>query len=756
MSVTSLDQSTIAPRFGTRNLDRVEDEGQKVVGPREIYGLLRRRFVLIAAIVLCGTMAAVAAAVLMPKTYVARSTILLEPDDPNLLDDAATPPVPLPNKAVMDTKTDLITSRAFMGRVVESLGLVQDPRFNSYLGNVEEPASAAGGGLLAALVPDRLERALFGSPPPPAPLPPMEVQRDRAISALLSHLSIARSGESMAMTVGATADDPALAATIANAVTALFVEWAREQKRHDMREAVDFLRQQSTGLAANIARTESEIASFSALNDISSDPRDDLLRAAMAQANDQLSVARGDLTQAETRLAQVRDQPAARTVAGDDPLLASPVLQSLRNDEAVAMRERAQLAGNFGASHPLIQSADARLASVKALIAEEMGRILANLQNDVRVAQGRVDQIERDLAQSNADLRARSVYEIRLRELNRDLLTEQKLYDRVSDRLGKLDPYADVAGPGARVISVAEVPVEPFSPRPRMLVAGGLFGSLVVGFIAAMAAESVSARVHTARRAAQILHVPVLASVPELPRSLFRRRPDAVSHLCGRPTSSFARAFRPLRGACRRWNAAHREQVVLVTSSVSGEGKSTAAVGLAIAAASDGLNTVLVDLQPGTGGVREAIAFDEGTAFLGHFSGRCDLREVHGVPHLNVASLAPSAVDLLSGPEGRRPEDLIRALRQDFDMVVIDTPALLASDEAVALSEFVDAVVLVVEADAVSEDTLREAGDLLRQADAPLIGIVMSRVDPSAARESALGAKRTYRSDLAGYAERSI
>ncbi|WP_062204863.1 polysaccharide biosynthesis tyrosine autokinase [Aureimonas sp. AU12] len=756
MSVSSLDPSSIAPRFGMQNLDRMEDEGQKVIGPREIYGLLRRRFVLIAAIVLCGTMAAIAASVLVPKTYVARSTILLEPDDPNLLDDATTPPVPQPNKATMDTKTDLITSRAFVARVVESLGLVQDPRFNPYLGPSEEPVSALGDGLLSAILPDRLELALFGPAAPPAPLPPLAVQQDRAISALLSQLSIARSGDSMAMTVGATADDPVLAATIANAVTALFVEWAREQKRHDMREAVDFLRQQSVELASNIARTESEIASFSAQNDISSDPRDDLLRAAMAKANDQLSIAHGDLTQAQMRLTQVHAQAAGTATPTDDPLLASPVLQSLRNDEAVAMRERAELAGNFGANHPLIQAADAKAASIKALIGEEMGRILANLENDVRVAQGRVDQLEQGLVRSNTDLRARSVYEIRLRELNRDLLTEQKLYDRVSDRLGKLDPYASVADPGARVISTAEVPVEPFSPKPRILIAGGLFGSLVVGFVVAMGAESLNARVHTARRAMQILRMPILANVPDLPRPFFGRRPDAVSHLCGRPTSSFARGFRPLRAACRRWNSGHREQVVLVTSSLAGEGKSTTATGLAIAAASEGLHTVLVDLQFGAGGVRDAITFDDGSAFLSHFTGRCDLREVQGVPHLSVASLAPSSIDLLAGPEGRRPEDLIRALRQDFDMIVIDAPAILASEEAVALAEFVDAVVLVVEAGTVSEDALREAGDLLRQADAPLIGLVMSRIDPSAARESAMGARRTYRRDLTSYSDRTM
>ena len=210
----------------------------------------------------------------------------------------------------------------------------------------------------------------------------------------LASLSVDRSGESAAMTISFFNDDAATAAKIANATARLFVEWSRDNKRQDIKDAVGFLRQQSTEVASRIAAIEGQIAKYANDHGVSSDPRDDLLRASIQQANEQLSTARGEYTQAQARLAQVRlAAKTGDTGASVDPLLSSDFLTSLRNDEATAMRDRAQLASNYGRNHPLVQEADAKIAAVRAMISQEMLRTIAILENDVRVDEGRVDQL---------------------------------------------------------------------------------------------------------------------------------------------------------------------------------------------------------------------------------------------------------------------------------------------------------------------------------------------------------------------------
>jgi capsular exopolysaccharide synthesis family protein len=741
-----LDEEKPAPRFNLPyHQEQFERQDERPIGPRELLNLLRRRFVSIATVVAVGTGLALVAANELPRTYTARSMIVLEPDNPNLLDEAPAQQVSQTIQSKIDTEADLMTSRNFAGRVVDGLNLIAEPDFNTFLQrpgmDLGEEQGQSGGPLLSYF---RKLKSLFSTAEAAVPaLPPSAVQRDRAISSYLSRLSHTQNGESLAMTVALTDDTPQMAATLANATTRTFIEWSRDLKRERTREAVEFLRQQAGELGSRIAKIEGEIAEYGRINKVSSDPRDDLLRAAMQQANEQLSVARADFTEAQARLEQVKrvavDGALGATpavLARTEPLLSSDFLTSLRNDEAVALRDRAQLARNYGTNHPLIKEADAKIKSVRTLLSEEMGRIIANLENDVRVAKGRVEQFEQDLAASERDLRQRSLAEIRLRELNRDLLTEQKLYDVVAARLGKLDPYAEVAEPGSRVVSYAAVPEEPSFPRVHVIAMGGFMGSLVLALIIAIMLESLDTRVHEPRRVSQLLGLPLLASIPALPTGFLRGRPQAVDQLLRYPRSAFAEAFRALYSACRRFNGGRRKQALLVGSALPKEGKTTIAIGLAVAAALDGAKTVLVDLDLRAGRVQTALQLGGGARTLDeYFQGDCSIHDIveatPQVPRLDVLAISQDGADTDRVLNTDQLERLTNALKAKYDVVVVDAPPVLVVEDALRIAGLVDGVILVAALNRTKEGALHHAAERLHLAGAPLIGLTLSEVDLS-------------------------
>lgn len=743
MTVRMLDEETPAPRYPYQ--EPLERQDVRPIGPRELLNLLRRRFVSIATVLAIGTGLSLVAANEIPRVYTARSMIVLEPDDPNLLGDTPQQQVDQTIQSKIDTEADLMTSRNFAGRVVDSLNLIAEPDFNTFL---QRPGMdlggeqvQSGGPLLAAL---RAVKGMFSSAEKADPdLPSSADQRDKAISSFLSRISHTQSGESLAMTVALTDDTPEMAATLANATTRTFIEWSRDLKRERTREAVEFLRQQAGELASRIAKLESEIAEYGRTNKVSSDPRDDLLRAAMQQANEQLSLARGDFTQAQARLEQVKRVAVNGTLgvtpgelAGTEPLLSSDFLTSLRNDEAVALRDRAQLARNYGANHPLIKEADAKITSVRTLISEEMGRIIANLENDVRVAQGRVEQFEHDLATSEKDLRQRSLAEIRLRELNRDLLTEQNLYDVVAARLGKLDPYAEVAEPGARVVSYAAVPEVPSFPKMHVIAMGGFIGSLVLALIIAFVVESLDTRVREPRRVSQLLGLPLLASIPALPRGFLRGRPQAVHQLLRYPRSAFAEAFRALYSACRRLSGGSRKQAILVGSALPKEGKTTTAIGLAVAAALDGARTALVDLDLRAGRVQAALQLrGVGRTLDEYLQGDCNIHDIleaaPQVPRLDVLATSMDRTDVDRVLNTDELERLMKALKLKYDVVVVNAPPVLVVEDALRIAGLVDGVVLVAALNRTKEGALQHAAERFHLAGAPLIGLTLSDVDLS-------------------------
>lgn len=736
-----IDENSVWNRLGPFLQDSPEASEERTFGVRELYNLFRRRLPLIIALIIAGTALALVAALELPKTYTARSMIVVETDNPNPLDTAQAQPNQQPDKSRMDTEADLITSRVFASLVVDRLDLIEDPDFNTYL-----PPAAAGGtsgtgvlsqavGLIAS-IPQKMFALVTGGNPQDTSLPPKAVQQDRAISLYLASLSVDRSGESAAMTISFVNDDAATAAKIANATARLFVEWSRDNKRQDIKDAVGFLRQQSTEVASRIAAIEGQIAKYANEHGVSSDPRDDLLRASIQQANEQLSTARGEYTQAQARLAQVRlAAKTGDTGANVDPLLSSDFLTSLRNDEATAMRDRAQLASNYGRNHPLVQEADAKIAAVRAMISQEMLRTIAILENDVRVDEGRVDQLTKSLEASNEELRQRSLAEAKLRELNNNLTTEQKLYDLVSGRLGSLDPFSEAVAPGVRTVSAAEIPTSPSFPKLRLMVAGGFTASLVLALILVLTLESMDVRVRDPRRVSKLIRAPLLASIPQLPRKFLQRALPPLETLLSQPRSAFSDAFRSLYGACTRMNGGRGKHIILVSSGLPQEGKTTTAMGLAMAAGMDGALTALIDLDLRTRSLHGAMRLGSASKTLNDYlNGDCALAEIvqtlPEIPQLDV--LAPSADDHTS-PEflnSSQLAKLLEAFRLEYDVVIIDAPPVLFVEDAIRIAASVDTIVVVAACDSTTQEALSQVVERLRFAGGPSIGWVLNRVDP--------------------------
>ena len=745
----------------------IQDDQQQAgsFGVRDAFAVAHRRLPLILAITLAGTLLSLAASVGLEKTYTARSMILLKQDDPNLLEVSSQPQTMAPNTPRMDTETDLMTSRVFAGRIVDSLNLIADPGFNTFLPrppatDAEEPQGFVAAGLSSAVLWVKSALPSFGEEDN-APLPLPSVQRDRAITVLLSKFSISRNGESYAITVTVNDNDPKMAAALADAVTRLYLEWSGEMKLKSTKDSVEFLRQQSRELALRISLLETNIASFGREKGVSSDPRDDLLRATLQQANEQLSVARGELTQAQARLDQIRmGKEASADSIG--PLLASDFLTKLRGEEATALNDRAQIARNFGANHPLIQEADAKVASLDAMIAQEVQRIEAGVMNDVRVAQGRVRKLEQDLAVSEGELRKRAESDIRLRELNRDLTTEQQLYDVVSERLGKLDPYAQIVTPNASVLSYAAVPIDPSFPKTYVLVAGGFVGSVFLALFAVVGLETLDTSLRHPKRAAQIARAPALSAIPKLPRPFRKRRYDVLGYMCEYPRSAVAEGFRSIYAACRRMPRSQEGgQVVLVTSSLPGEGKTTTAVGLAVAAAFEGTRTVLIDLDLRTRGLEKAGWVAENHANLEDFLyGRSSLEDVAqpipGIPGLDVIVSSPLAIHIPKVLGAGSLQSLIARLRSDYDFVVVDSPPLLVVDDAMAIAPHTDGVVVIAAWGGTSEEALEEASRRLAAGDIRPIGVVLNGVDPNAEGAVAFCRTRAHRRQVKRYFSRDF
>ena len=250
MDYIRTDVDHIAARFARHDA--------RTIGLTELLQLIRRRAVVIATIIVASTVLTALIVLSMQKLYTAHATLVLERTDirpfeiePDLKQQAR-------DRSATETEMDVLTSRQFAGRIVDQMNLVDNPYFNTYLPDealASDPLTlffARTAKALSDLLPMDTRRALGLRPPAAKILPPIHRQRDRAVSTFLSHMSVDRKGESLAVTVAVSNIDPGLAAEIANNIANLYVATSLELKQDVRKEDRD--RAQATGGAVAFLR----------------------------------------------------------------------------------------------------------------------------------------------------------------------------------------------------------------------------------------------------------------------------------------------------------------------------------------------------------------------------------------------------------------------------------------------------------------------------------------------------------------------
>ena len=715
-----------------------------VIGVREIWAIIvqRRRFIL--SFILLSALAISLAAFSMQDTYVGESALVLERNDSRMLEAISQLESEQRDRASIETEMDIITSRVFAGRVVDALNLVQQPWFNTYLKTEDSEKSKPLVSRVLSGIKQGVRSVLgMDDSSGEAGLPDKAVQRDRAITSLLRTLGVTRSGESFAVTVRVASPDPELSATLANTVADVYVSWSRDLKREALSEAVDFLRDRASQIAARIAANEREIADFSRDHELAAEARDDLLRQQVEEMNTQLTGARFERDGIHASLEQAMSA-IAEPIAIEGSALDSPLLITLRGEKAGLLRQRAQYASNLAEGHPQILETDAQIASITAQIEAEIRRIVEDLSGKEKVTSERIKALETQIAEMQMKVRQRSLAEIRLRELDRDLLADQKLHDLVVARLGELDPFADTARPSARVVSVAAVPTEPSFPQRGPVLVGGVAGATILAIIIAIMFEATDHKVRSGHRIAQVSQLPNLASIPQAKKRWFSKASTMLENLCMKPNSTLAESFRSLYLSFRT-RSLGANSILLVASPLPGDGASSVAQGIAYAAARNGARTIYVDLDCQMPKQRddEVFASYQGTE---NASGKPYLGEIQAVPSVKLLDvLRPSEMDD-RGPTGSIRDmewapALLQELRGSYDLIVVGAAPVLLVEDASWLSTFADAVLLVVRFGSTTERELLGATWRLNNVRAPLIGTVLNGVDPHARSQTeSLGA----------------
>ncbi|WP_246152143.1 GumC family protein [Roseospira navarrensis] len=702
--------------------------------------LWRRRAIILGTIVVFMVLATLMLVQVSPR-YTATALLTLEARQESVIDIEAVMSGLSPDASVINTELDVLQSGRLLGKLVDARNLTDDPEFNSAL---RPPNPIVQYLDPRTYIPPEWLTALGLSPEAGPVLSEAEQrarQRNRVIDAVGAALSVSNPDRSYTIRVSFETGSPDKSAALANTLADLYLTDQLEAKFEAIERATRWLGTRIGDLRQRVREAEVAVQRFREENQIiQASERVTVSEQQLAELNSQLITAQNDLTAAEARYAQVRDLADRGAISALGAVLDSALVQRLREQEAQIQQRRAEISNRYGERHPEVSKVNAELQDIRGKIAVEVNRIVAGMGNEVQVARGRVKALETRLDALKATSSNVEAARVELRELEREAESSRVLLENFLSRSKETASQEGLQQADARIISEAKPPAAPSYPKKKLVLAVVLVLASAVGVGLAILLEALDRGYRSLDHVQRDTGVTGLGMVPRLPRGKLRGKAP-FDYVVRSPTSAYAEALRSAFNTLT-YGRTPPPRTVLVTSSLPGEGKTTLGLCLARLLARAGDRRVLfieADLRRGrvwptlSGRAKAKRDEDRAPTLDAYLSGAearwqaCVITDE--VSNLDLILGSGQGRDVQTLLRSDRMAHLVEAAREQYNLVLIDSPPVLAVSDAIVLSRLADTTVLVVQWAAMARDGVKSAVAMLDKADVEIGGAVMTQVD---------------------------
>jgi capsular exopolysaccharide synthesis family protein len=726
--------------------------------PYQLWAIFRRRLGLFTAVAVLIAGAVGLYVLQMTPQYSATANVLLAFQRSTPLETEAQATGVAQDTNSIDTQVQIITSRALAERVVRALNLQADEEFGGSPDAVAPPADTNEAPAARTLdSPQAASEASANATGRAATTSPL---MDNVVNNVLGRLSARRAGLTYVIDITFESANPEKAATIANAFADAYIRDQLETKYNSVRVTNDWLTERLGTLRAEAEAADAALQRYRIANGLMSANGSTIAEQEVSGLNAQIAQAEAQSAERRAMLDAARGQVSAGGGGADvGAALSSSTIASLRQQEATVSREITELNAQYGPQHPRVIAASGNLRDIQQQIQQEINRNLSSLEAAARVADQRVASLRASQGVARGTLAANSQAQVGLMELERRAEASRQIYEAFLNRSKETSAQEGIQQADARIVSRARVPGWPSSPNMRLAVVFALGLAMFGGLGAVAAAEILDQGFRTSNEVEQRLGLPLAGSLPTLQSTV--ERADAKTyakrpwdHLVDKPFSVFAESFRNLR-AFLMLAGRHGTppKVIAITSSLPGEGKTTAAFAMMRTLALSGASTVLVDCDVRRRALSEIIEAGP-CGLLQVLSGECGIDEAlrrdgkSGGFVLPVVERPLTANDPFSS---EAMDTLIEGLLARFDFVVLDTPPLLAVADARILSAKADAVVFLVQWRRTPLKAAQAAVQILRDAGAWISGAALTQVNMRAQASYGYGDSSYYYNKIRKY-----
>ena len=690
---------------------------------------LRKRLGVIVGITLGLTGLALVAVFQMTPLYTAETLILLDQQKTQVVDVESVMSGLGGDSATVDSQVEILRSRSIALRVVEELNLAEDPEFNGAL----RPVS------ILSWVSPRAWINYFLSNATTAETDPVVLQEatiNRVVDVLVARTDVSRKGLTYVMSLKFTSENSSKSAKISNALADIYVVDQLEAKFDATKKANEWLSARLATLRTQVQDSERAAEIYRTENGLQDTGGTTINEQQLSELNAQLILAKTNLAEKQakyTRAKQILGGGGSIESVAD--VLQSQTISALRGQEAELARQQADLSSKYGPRHPSILNIDAQRRDIQRQIGREVQRIVGSIQNEASIAQSRVDSLQNSLNELKGTANMNNQAFVQMRELQREAEANKTVYESFLNRFKETSQQGGLQTPDSRVISEATLPLYPSFPRKGLVGAVALVLSAMFAIGVALLLERLDNSLRTSQEVEEYLGLAHLVSLPLVPdeKGPSGKKMLPQEYLLNKPLSAYAESLRSLRSALALSNVDSPPKLLLFTSALPNEGKTTTSISFARAAAESGLQVILVDcdlrhpsVHKGLGGANPEFGLVE---LLAGKAGIDEVLATDGMSPLSyipIASGSANPPDVLSSMQMRR---LLDDLRNRYDLVILDSAPVLPVSDSRVLSKLVDKTVFVVRWAETPKEAAAGGVRELRNYSADIAGVVLSAVD---------------------------
>jgi len=707
---------------GMKNNQHIIDESNdEEINLLEYWYVIKRRAKAIFGLTFVAALIGVLTAFTLTPQYKSTIKILVEPDAPKVV--SLDPLQGVSNIMFFyQTQYDIIGSRSVISSVIDKLKLEKHPVFLKAIPQLNEEEQSSS---LRSLITDtesinhEKEKKLL--------------LRDALVELVSKNLSVKGAKNSQIINVSYESPDPVLSAKIANAISDAYIEKGFEAKLALNKNASEWLNKRLAGLRQKLEKSEDILRRYQEKESlVNTQSSASITSSKIGGITEALIKAQAQRAEIEIRYQQVEQvKRSGKNLESLPVVLDNKFIQTLKQEQVKLSRLVSELSERYGDKHPKMISAKADLKVADQRLNHEVNKVVDGVYRSYENAVANVKKLKALSQQTQTESRTHQAKEFELAKLERDVAANRQLYDVFMTRFKETSSTGDNEVTNVTVVDYARPALFPSKPKKKLIVAAAIFAGLFLGVLLAFLLEYLENTFRTPEDIEQKLGLPLLGVLPLLP-------PDTI-HSPERHTfselesPSFSEALNNIRTGVMFANIDDPVKMIMVTSSIANEGKTTLSSNLSLTFSDTGKTLVidgdlrkqqfskdvleqsrvmgLAELAVGDASLDECIIQDD---------------KVKNLYYMSSGLTTPKPLELLSS---KKFSEMMLMLREEFDHIIIDSAPLLPVSDSLILANLCDEVILVVKADSTTHKMAQDSVKRLATAHVKPLGAVLQQAD---------------------------